>query len=48
LYVESGSTDGVVTNVTASDTGANVQILGIATDTDTIEFDPSLVVVKLS
>ena len=48
LYIESGSTDGVITNVTASDTGANVQIIGIAAESNRIDFDPSLVLVELS
>ena len=48
LYIESGSTDGVLTNVTASDTGANIQIVGIAAEANRIDFDPSLVLVELS
>jgi len=48
IYIESGSTNGVITNTAATDTGANVQIVGIAAESNRIDFDPSLVLVELS
>jgi hypothetical protein len=48
LYIESGSNDGIITNVTASGGGAVVQVVGIANEENRIDFDPSMVIIELS
>jgi hypothetical protein len=47
VYVTSGST-GDFTQTAPTDTGANVQIIGIATATDAIEFEPNITLIELS